>query len=418
MKSALQRRLRTYAWYFLGWTFVAIFFFTQGLVQKLASHDPTPWWHYLLTWLVGVYITALLTPVVLWLGRRFPIERKNWPRRVVLHLSFSIAFALVALGSQGAIFPMLGLIPAVLKNFLVAFATLMIISFHQNIIMYWTILGIQYAFRYYRKYQEREKDALRLERDTSELQAQLVRAQLSALKMQLQPHFLFNTLNAIMVLVRQQRSREAEETLGLLGDLLRCVLDDGEAQEVPLRRELEYLQLYLAIEQVRFQDRLRVEISADPAILDVAVPHMGLQPIVENAIRHGIGRKSSAGKIQIGVSRVNQSVEVTVRDDGPGLPPAEASHNSGIGLTNTRARLRQLYGEAGRLTVENGEQGGVVVTMVVPYRVAPGCTETELMATDTPVPTLPNGRGSDVLAEPRPGHPLGPERLPLIQTGP
>src|ERR1035441_3493208 len=88
MKSALQRRLRTYAWYFLGWTFVAIFFFTQGLVQKLASHDPTPWWHYLLTWLVGVYITALLTPVVLWLGRRFPIERKNWPRRVVLHLSF------------------------------------------------------------------------------------------------------------------------------------------------------------------------------------------------------------------------------------------------------------------------------------------------------------------------------------------
>jgi LytS/YehU family sensor histidine kinase len=111
---------------------------------------------------------------------------------------------------------------------------------------------------------------------TSELQAQLVQAQLSALKMQLQPHFLFNTLNAIMVLVRQQRTSEAEQTLALLGDLLRCVLEDVEAQEVPLRRELEYLQLYLAIEQVRFQDRLRIEISADPAILEVAVPHMGL----------------------------------------------------------------------------------------------------------------------------------------------
>jgi LytS/YehU family sensor histidine kinase len=216
---------------------------------------------------------------------------------------------------------------------------------------------------------------------TSELQAQLVQAQLSALKMQLQPHFLFNTLNAIMVLVRQQRTSEAEQTLALLGDLLRCVLEDVEAQEVPLRRELEYLQLYLAIEQVRFQDRLRIEISADPAILEVAVPHMGLQPIVENAIRHGIGRKSSAGKIQIGASTVNQSVEVTVRDDGPGLALADPSRNSGIGLANTRARLRQLYGEAGRLTVENGEQGGVVVTMVVPYRLAPVSRETELMST-------------------------------------
>jgi LytS/YehU family sensor histidine kinase len=140
-----------------------------------------------------------------------------------------------------------------------------------------------------------------------------------------------------VLLVRQQRGREAEETLGLLGDLLRCVLEDVEAQEVPLRRELEYLHLYLAIEQVRFQDRLRVTISADPALLNVAVPHMGLQAIVENAIRHGIGRKSSAGKIRIAVSRVNQSVEVTVRDDGPGLPPADSLRSPGIGLANTRA---------------------------------------------------------------------------------
>ena len=319
MRRALQTRLRTYTAIFLAWTVVGIFFFTQGLVQKSASHDPTPWWHYLLTWLIGVYLSALLTPAVLWLGRRFPFERKHWPRRAVLHLGFSIVFGVVELGLHSFLLPMLGLFPAVMTTFSVTFAILMVLSFHQDVITYWTILGIQYAFQYYRKYQEREKDALRLERDASELQAQLVRAQLSALKMQLQPHFLFNTLNAIMVLVRQQRSREAEETLGLLGDLLRCVLDDGEAQEVPLRRELEYLQLYLAIEQVRFQDRLRVEISADPAILDVAVPHMGLQPIVENAIRHGIGRKSSAGKIQIAVSRVNQSIEVTVRDDGPGL---------------------------------------------------------------------------------------------------
>jgi two-component system, LytTR family, sensor kinase len=125
--------------------------------------------------------------------------------------------------------------------------------------------------------------------------------------MQLQPHFRFNTLNAIMVLVRQQKGFQAEEMLAHLSDLLRCVLEDVEAQEVSLRRELEYLQLYLSIEQVRFPDRLRIEISADPAILDAAVPQMGLQPIVENAIRHGIEKSSSAGKIQISATRVNDS---------------------------------------------------------------------------------------------------------------
>jgi sensor histidine kinase YesM len=179
------------------------------------------------------------------------------------------------------------------------------LGFHSNITTYFTLLGMQYGWQYYRQYQEREREAPRLKLDASELRTQLMRAQLSALKMQLQPHFLFNTLNAIMVLVRQQKGRQAEETLARLSDLLRCVLEDVEAQEVPLRRELEYLQLYLSIEQVRFQDRLRVEISADPAILEAAVPHMGLQPIVENAIRHGIGRSSAAGRIQISAARVD-----------------------------------------------------------------------------------------------------------------
>ena len=381
MRSALQRVLRIYVWVFPLWTVVGLFFFSQGLVQKSATHDPTPWWHYLVTWLTGVWLSALLTPVVIWLGRRFPIERKYWPRRVLLHFLFSIAFAVITLAVHSALLSWMGMFPTVMTSFPATLAVLVTIGFHQSISTYWSILGVHYAITFYRKFQEREKQALRLELAASELQAQLARAQLSALKMQLQPHFLFNTLNAIMVLVRQQKGREAEETLALLGDLLRCVLDDVEAQEVPLRRELEYLQLYLAIEQVRFQDRLRIEVSADPAILDAAVPHMGLQPIVENAIRHGIGRKSSAGRIGITAVRVNQSLEVTVRDDGPGLRPPDPSRTPGIGLANTRARLQQLYGEAGRLTVENCEQGGTVATMVVPYRLAPACPDTELMAT-------------------------------------
>jgi two-component system LytT family sensor kinase len=374
-----KRDLRTYGLYFLAWTAVGLFFFSQGLTQKLFSRDPTPWWHFLVSWLVGVYTSAFLTPVILWLGRRFPIERRNWPRRIALHLLLSIAFSFTQLAWESAILPAIGVFPAFMKGFVGTFFVVFMLGFHSNITTYFTLLGMQYGWQYYRKYQEREREALRLKLDASELRTQLMRAQLSALKMQLQPHFLFNTLNAIMVLVRQQKGRQAEETLARLSDLLRCVLEDVEAQEVPLRRELEYLQLYLSIEQVRFQDRLRVEISADPAILEAAVPHMGLQPIVENAIRHGIGRSSAAGRIQISAARVDGKLVVKIQDDGPGLPAAGAPQGRGIGLANTRARLGQLYGDAAELTVENGEQGGAVATMVLPYRLAPGASETEVM---------------------------------------
>jgi LytS/YehU family sensor histidine kinase len=142
---------------------------------------------------------------------------------------------------------------------------------------------------------------------------------------------------------------------------------------------LHYLELYLSIEQIRFQDRLKVEISADPAVLEAAVPHMGLQPIVENAIRHGIGRSSSAGLLRIAACRTNGSLEIIVRDDGPGLPPAGLSEGRGIGLANTRARLHQLYGDAGRLSVENCEPRGTIATLVLPYHLAPDVAEAEVM---------------------------------------
>jgi two-component system LytT family sensor kinase len=382
MRSALKRRLWAVGSYFLIWSALGLFFFSQSMVQKHFSHDPTPWWNYLASWLTGVYLWAALTPGVLWLGRRFPIERANWRRRTALHLALCLGVALAQLMTESAILPLFGVFPALMRSFGTTLAFLMVIGLHQAILTYWLIFGIQYALRTYQRYQERKKQALQLELRASELKTQLARAQLSALKMQLQPHFLFNTLNAIMVLVRQRKEREAEETLALLGDLLRCVLDDVDAQEVPLRKELEYLQLYLSIEQVRFQDRLKVEIAADPGVLDAAVPHMGLQPIVENAIRHGIGRSSAAGRIRIGATRMGGALEIQVEDDGPGLPSGNGGQGRGIGLVNTRARLEQLYGDAARLVVENGPEGGTVATMVLPYREAPGAAETELMEVD------------------------------------
>ncbi len=384
MERALKRDLRNYPLYFLIWTIIGVFFFSQGLTQKFFSRDPTPWWHYLISWLVGVYLWALLMPGILWLGRRLPIERRNWVRRVALHMLLGVAVSLVQLILESAILTRLAVFPVVMSTFTGTFAFLLVIGFHQGVMTYWTVLGVQYGIGYYQNYQERKQEALRLELRASELQSQLVQAQLGVLKMQLQPHFLFNTLNAIMVLVRQQKSKEAEQTLAHLSDLLRCVLEDVESQEVPLRRELEYLQLYLSIEQVRFQDRLRVEISADPATLDAAVPQMVLQPVVENAIRHGVGKSSSAGRVKISAVRLNDTLELRVQDDGPGFlsegsAGGQPIANQRIGIANTRARLQQLYGEQARLTTGNAQPRGAVVTITLPYHPVPGTFETEVM---------------------------------------
>lgn len=378
MEALDRRRWQRVAAYFLVWTAAGLFFLSQDLSRRLLWPDPTPWWHYLVSWLLGVYLFAALTPAVLWFGRRFPIERRRWLRRTVLHFALSLVFAVVHLTLNSAILPQLGIFPGVMDTFSGTFAFLVIIGFHGNVLAYWNVLGVQAALHYYSQYQERRRQALQLELQASELNTRLVQAQLSALKGQLQPHFLFNTLNAIMVLVRQGKGRQAEEMLARLSDLLRCVLDDVEAQEVPLRRELEFLQLYLSIEEVRFQDRLRVEISVEPEALDAAVPHLGLQPIVENAIRHGIGRRSAAGRLQISAARMNGKLEIQVRDDGPGLPSGGLD-SRGIGLTNTRARLQQLYGDAAKLTLENGAQGGAVATMILPYRAEPETAVTEVM---------------------------------------
>ncbi len=379
MSGSARSRLRNGLLIFLVWTVAGLFFLTQDLTRKVLWGDPTPWWHFLVSWLIGVYLYALLTPVVLWLGARFPLERRFWLRRTALHLAASVVLSIVHLVVEAAILSRLPILPAIKPHtFGVALFVLFVLGFHPNVTSYWLILGAQLAVRTYRRYEERQREALRLELHAAELRGQLVEARLSGLKSQLQPHFLFNTLNAIMVLVRQGRSAQAEEMLARLGDLLRSVLDDAAAQEVPLRRELDLIALYLAIEQVRFQDRLKVAIDADPAVLDAAFPHLGLQPIVENAVRHGIGRRAAAGRIEIRAGRAGGRLEIEVSDDGPGPAASDGSDGAGgIGLANTRARLRQLYGDAASLSLESGPQGGAVARIAVPFRLAPEIAATE-----------------------------------------
>jgi two-component system, LytTR family, sensor kinase len=368
MSKGLGKSIRRFCAYFAAWTVFGLFFFTEDMTRKVFSGEKTPWWHYLVSWLTGTFVLASFTPAILALGRHFEIQRRNWRSRFALHLVFSISFAFADLAIEGALLAQFHVFPEFIKSSVGGIIFLLVIAFHSTVFTYWLLLGIQYTWHSYKLREQREKDALRLELRASELQSQLAHAQLGALKSQLQPHFLFNTLNAIMVLVRQRRPAEAEQTISLLSDLLRLVLNDVDAQEVSLERELEYLKLYLAIEQIRFQDRMVVDIAAEPVTLNTSVPHMGLQPIVENAIRHGIGRVSQSGNISIRSRLLSDQVWITVQDDGPGLPEGFSQQNFGIGLANTQARLSQLYGGKAKIMLDSQGIGGTVATLILPYR--------------------------------------------------
>jgi LytS/YehU family sensor histidine kinase len=224
----------------------------------------------------------------------------------------------------------------------------------------WTVLGAAHALAYYRRYRRRELYASRLE-------AQLARAQLQVLKMQLHPHFLFNTLNAISALVHKDADL-AERTIARLGDLLRLTLENAGAQEVSLQEELDFVTLYLEIEQARLGPRLGVHFAVEPEARGACVPNLILQPLVENAVRHGIAPYPRAGRVELVARREADRLRVEVRDDGPGLA---GGAREGLGLSNTRARLWQLYGPAHSFEMTNGPGRGVTVALTLPFRESP-----------------------------------------------
>jgi len=226
-----------------------------------------------------------------------------------------------------------------------------------------SILLISYAFDYQRRYREGEVRATRLE-------AQLAQAQLQALKMQLHPHFLFNTLHSISALVHKNPDA-ADKMIARLGDFLRMTLENSGAHEVSLQEELEFLKCYLEIERIRFAERLTVQLDIEPETLDARLPNLILQPIVENAIRHGISPRTIPGRIEIEARRLNGFLQVQVTDNGPGISSNSNTGTivrEGVGLANTQARLKQLYGENHRLDLSNAATGGLTVLLEIPFR--------------------------------------------------
>ncbi|MEJ7812200.1 MAG: histidine kinase [Gemmatimonadaceae bacterium] len=347
------------------WTLLGVLASAQMYFTLLAEGQPVRLWMAASAQLPFWYLWAMLTPLVVWLGRRYPVKRQGWPARAALHIACAASLALAHALALTAARRALGL--ATMNTFGEMYVRFATAYFHINLLAYGAILGVSHALDYARRLHEREVTA-------SQLAAQLAQAQLRALRTQLNPHFLFNALHTVAMLVRGRQNAEAVKMLAGMSELLRHVLDDAGAQEVPLRQELALLDRYLAIERVRFHDRLRVQLDIAPDVLDLRVPNLVLQPLVENAIRHGISRRAAAGLLEISARQDDGKLWLEVRDDGPGLAAAAAyealDRGAGVGLANTRARLERLYGGEGRFDVRDAPGTGVVATIVIPARAA------------------------------------------------
>ena len=309
------------------------------------------------------YSWALLVPVMLWMARRFRFDRHTWRRSVLAHIPAVLAVtALHALLTVSLRTPIL---TAYGRDTMwwSSFQELFFLQFDWEMMTYWAVVGASHAYDFHRESQAQKLAA-------AQLQTRLAEASLQSLQRQLHPHFLFNTLHSISALI-PRAPEAADAMLGQLSDLLRLTLDRIGTQELPLKEELDFVQKYVEIERTRFGERLRVEFDVAPETLDAAVPNMLLQPLVENAIRHGIARKVGGGRVDITARRENDDLCLVVRDTGPGLAEAKPGLSKGVGLANTRSRLEHLFGERHSLDFSEPPGGGLAVKIVIPFTLDP-----------------------------------------------
>lgn len=321
---------------------------------------------------------APLTPFFFIFAARYPIQRENWLQRSLVHLAAGVLFTVGHLAIKA--FTPYGYWDPAYREWTSAIwdphthalrISWMIAKrmFWGNVVddvsgAYIPIALIAHAVAYYSRFKERELRATQLE-------GQLTKAHLQALKSQLQPHFLFNTLNSISALMMTDVGA-ADRMMASLGDLLRMSLDEDGSHMTTLAREIEFLSVYLEIERIRFEDKLHVRVDAAPDCLDAQVPHLLLQPLVENAVKHGISKLSDAGEIEVVAKRDGDHLQVFIRDSGPGLSVPDAlTSTSGLGLRITKERLSTLYGGEQAFEIRNRAERGVEVSVRIPFSVVP-----------------------------------------------
>jgi len=345
---------------FLVWTFLALLVALQNAVYLRSIGQPVEWRGLVLTRLADWYTCAIFTPVYFAMVRRWPIDRRHWTRHAPLHLAATAAFVVI---KYALYVPLANLVRGGRSP--LTFGDTLAGSFVSEALAFGCLLGIVQAVEYWRHLREGELQ-------TARLTAELSEARLDALAAQLHPHFLFNTLQGISTLIHRDPAA-ADGMLARLSELLRRTLERGGGHEVPLRQELELLELYLGIVESRFEDRLTVRQAVPPELGDALVPHFVLQPLVENALQHGIARRAGAGRVEVAAEREGDALVLHVSDDGPGLGAgARAFPRDGIGLSNTRRRLAQLYGdEAQSLALAPAPGGGLRVTLRLPWHTTP-----------------------------------------------
>jgi sensor histidine kinase YesM len=339
---------------FAFWTLLGLSFAGHFYISATKAGFYVTWKEAVTNSLEDWYVFAVLSIPVIYLSRRYHFEGGKWARSLTIHLPGTIAFSLSYMVLRAEVASWQSS-----TGFQEAFKSLLVKIWPYTLLIYWVIVVVNHAFDYYQKYRERELRALDLEK-------RLAQAKLQALQMQLNPHFLFNTLHSISSLMHRD-VEAADRMIVRLSDLLRAALEGSDTQEVELQDELEFLKRYLEIEQTRLGDRLTVKMDIEPDTLRARVPNLILQPLVENAIRHGIEPRARPGRIELRAQRQNGTLALEVRDNGTGLPEGKAI-DEGVGLSNTRARLRGLYGEAHGFNLKPVEGGGLLVQVTIPFQ--------------------------------------------------
>lgn len=360
--SPVKNKLRPTSWLILlaVFTLPAILSALLMHTRMLQLQRETVLWKWLLDFSLGWYIWAALTPLIVWLGRKYLIERSNWLKPAILHFSFGLVLSIFQI-SLAVFFSILvyaeplnctyisgQIVPTVFGRLL------------SQLTVYFVILGVSYAIDYQRQSSERAVRA-------SKLESELTTARLDALKQQLQPHFLFNTLNSISVLMQKGEITLANKVLNDLSDLLRQVLRKENMQLVTLEEELEFVRRYVAIEQVRYGERLEVTFEVPGEFLPAPVPSFVLQLLVENAIRHGVAKKANSGRVQVTAKRLTNVLQLQVIDDGVGIDGK--AFIEGVGISNARSRLRHLYGDNHRFDIRNNDKAGVTALIEIPMEI-------------------------------------------------
>ena len=344
-----------------AWVLISLLSVVPSYLHYVSEGQTVPWSR-LFSEVTGWYLWALLLPLILWAARRFPLGSGSWKLNLPVHFligaTVAVIYGILVLLKNQAVF--LVVTGSSSPHFLSQVSGYLIGGFQFYVVIYGTLVAAVHAVDYYRKFREREVKAL-------ELEASLSQAHLQMLKMQLEPHFLFNTLNAISALLHKEPEK-ADRMVSLLSEFLRTSLRGSGRQEVTLEEEIGILEHYLEIEETRFGERLSVSLDVAPELLEAAVPALMLQPVVENSIRHGLD--NGAGSLSVWITARPQGpdrLRLVVADDGPGFPePVEDAFLRGIGLSNTRARLRRLYGRGQAFELANAESGGARVTATIP----------------------------------------------------